>query len=140
MKKTYSDLIKLESFRDRLEYIYIGKRVGDYTFAGNRYLNQSLYKTWEWRTARRKCIIRDAINGHCCDLAHPDYPILGYIYVHHINPITVEDILEQRDCVFDLENLVCSSMNTHNFIHYGKKGMMADEIIERRPNDTCPWR
>lgn len=135
--RTYSELIKLSTFKERFEYLKLNANVADVTFGGHRYLNQQLYKTPEWRITRREIILRD--NGF--DLAHEDYPIGGKIYIHHLNPITIDDILERRRCVFDLENLISTSFDTHNAIHYGCEEILSGRILtERKRNDTCPWR
>lgn len=134
--KTYSELIKLSSFKDRFNYLSLFGVVGKTTFGGHRHLNQTLYQTEEWKRTRREVILRD--NG--CDLAHEDYPIGGSVYIHHINPITINDILEERPCVFDLENLICVSFQTHNAIHYGSEDLLSRGLIVRSRNDTCPWR
>lgn len=134
--KNYSELIKIESFNDRFEYLSLAGAVGDITFGGHRYLNQMLYQTEKWKSTRREIILRD--NG--CDLAHEDYQIMGSIYIHHINPITIDDILKERPCVFDLNNLICTSFRTHNAIHYGTKDLLAKGIVTRTKGDTCPWR
>lgn len=134
--KTYSDMIKISSFQDRFDYLSLAGIVGDTTFGGHRYLNQALYQSNKWKSARREVILRD--NG--CDLSHQDYSITGSVYIHHINPITIEDILEERPCVFDLDNLICTSFRTHNAIHYGSKDLLPKNIITRTKNDTCPWR
>lgn len=134
--KTYSELIKIKSFEDRLLYLACSGVVGNITFGGHRYLNQMLYKSPEWKCVKRDVLFRD--NG--CDLAHEDHSILGSIYIHHINPITIEDILDNRPCVFDLDNLVCTSFKTHNLIHYGNIKDIPKDFIERKKNDTCPWR
>lgn len=137
MTKSYSELIKIKTFADRLRYLMQNGIVGDITFGGSRYLNQMLYKTEQWKRIKRQVIIRD--NG--CDLAHEDYPIGGSVYVHHIKPITSDDILKQRSCVFDMENLISTSFETHNLIHYGNEdGIKQFELPVRMPNDTCPWR
>lgn len=133
--KCYSDLVKIPDFYDRIKYLQTNSHIGDQTFGGHRYLNQILYQSCEWRKIRREVIIRD----RGCDLGHEDYPIRGKIYVHHINTITIEDILQRRPCVFDPENLISASNQTHNAIHYGQD-IRRDEIATRRPNDTCPWR
>lgn len=135
MTKTYSELITISDFYDRIEYLQTKGYVGEQTFGGHRRLNQVLYKSPEWHTARRKVILRD--DGY--DLSHFDHPIFGKIYVHHLNPITIEDILERRFCVFDPENLISCSMETHNAIHYGRE-IERDDYVPRRPHDTCPWR
>lgn len=136
MRKTYQELIQLESFDDRLDYLRMNGTVGDITFGGHRSLNQILYQTPQWKSTRRKVILRD--NG--CDLAHEDYPIGGSIYIHHINPITIDDILKERPCVFDLNNLISTMFRTHNAIHYGSKGPMSSGLVVRSKNDTCPWK
>lgn len=134
--KTYSDLIQLPTFEERYEYLKTSSLVGDVTFGGGRWLNQALYSSPEWKDFRREIILRD--NG--CDLGMPDYEIHGRIIVHHLNPITKEDILQRRSCVFDPENVICVSHNTHNAIHYGDENQLPQKPIIRRPNDTCPWR
>lgn len=136
MNKTYSELIKISSFEDRFKYLSLSGTVGETIFGGHRYLNQILYQTDKWKSVRRKVIIRD--NG--CDLAHKDYVISGSIYIHHIKPITIEDILEERSSVFDLENLISTSFRTHNAIHYGSENLLPEKYTERKQNDTCLWR
>lgn len=133
--KSYQELIRIHDFYDRLEYLQDVKSVGDMTFGGHRYLNQMLYKSYAWKQARRTTILRD----RGMDLAHPDFPINGNVYVHHLNPITIEDILKERDCVFDPENLICASMSTHNALHYGRE-IERKDYVARKPNDTCLWR
>lgn len=134
--KTYSELIKLETFEERFLYLSLTGIVGETTFGGHRYLNQILYKTDEWKSTRREVIYRDG--GY--DLAHEDYLIVGSIYIHHINPITIDDILERRPCVFDLENLISTSFKTHNAIHYGSLDLLPKGPAKRTKNDTCLWR
>lgn len=136
MDRSYSEMIKISSFEDRFDYLSLSGVVGDTTFGGHRCLNQILYKTNEWKTVRRKVILRD--NG--CDLAHEDHVIYGSIYIHHINPISIEDILNEQRCVFDPENLVCCSFRTHNAIHYGSMALLPKGPAIRSKNDTCPWR
>lgn len=137
IERSYSELVSIKSFRERFEYLKLNGKVGEPTFGGHRYLNQFLYRSPEWRPIRREVILRD--NGF--DLAHPDHEIPGNIYVHHLNPITIDDILRGRSKVFDLENLVSSSFSTHNAIHYGDANLLPeDTIVVRRKNDTCPWR
>lgn len=135
--KSYSELIQIADFRGRFEYLKIGGIVGQPTFGGHRELNQILYTSQEWKDIKRKVIIRD--NGY--DMGLFDYLIKGLIYIHHINPITIEDIIEKRDCIFDLENLISVSFKTHNAIHYGNFGLISgNELIIRTKNDTCLWR
>lgn len=134
--KTYSELITLPTFEERFEYLQLKGTVGQETFGFDRYLNQILYNSKEWKHLRNKIIVRD--NG--CDLALEGFDIHGRILIHHINPITIEDAIKRRETIFDPENLVCVTHNTHNAIHYGDKSLLITEPIERRANDTCPWK
>lgn len=134
--KTYSELIQLPTFLDRFRYLRIGGSVGKETFGYDRHLNQMLYRTPEWKRFRNEIIIRD--NG--CDLAIDDYEIVGKILIHHINPITVEDVIKRSPMIFDPENVISTSHNTHNAIHYGDESLLVTEPIIRTKNDTCPWR
>ena len=136
MMKSYSELIRIPSFKERFQYLRINGIVGEETFGCDRYLNQIFYKSEEWKRIRRRVIIRD--NG--CDLAWDEYEIKGIIIIHHINPITKEDILNRSSKLFDLENLICTSVNTHKAIHYGNEEMLPKKIVERTMNDTCPWK
>lgn len=132
--KTYSELITIPSWEERFKYCASKQRVGEETFGGHRYLNQKFYKSPEWRKMRRQVIIRD----NACDLAHPDFPINGTVYIHHLNSMQIEDILERKDYVLLPEYLICVSFDTHQALHYGteppKKGFAV-----RTPNDTAPW-
>lgn len=134
--KRYSELIRLPTFQERFHYLKLNGRVGDLTFNGHRYLNQKLYRCPEWSSIRRRVIIRDA--GR--DLACEGYEIFGKMLIHHLNPITVADVVERNPCVFDLENLICTSMDTHNAIHYGDGELLSKELVVRTKNDTCLWR
>ena len=134
--KSYSELITLPTFEERFEYLRLNGTVGSETFGHDRYLNQTLYRSPEWKRFRHKIIIRD--NG--CDLACEGYEIYEKVLIHHINPITVKDILERNSMVFDPENVVCTILNTHNAIHYGDDSLIIKAPIKRSKNDTCPWR
>lgn len=134
--KKYSEVITLPTYLDRYRYLRIGGRVGEVTFGYDRYLNQVLYKSDEWKRFRNKIILRD--NG--CDLGCDGFDIHGRVLVHHINPITVEDVIKRHPKVFDEENVICTSLDTHNAIHYGDENLLVVAPIERRPNDTCPWK
>lgn len=134
--KTYSELIALPTFEDRFEYLQLKGIVGQETFGFDRYLNQILYSSKEWKSLRNEIIVRD--NG--CDLALEGFEIHGRILIHHINPITIDDVIKRRGIVFDPENLICVTHNTHNAIHYGDKSLLITGPIERRANDTCPWK
>ena len=136
-RKTYSDLIKISSFLERYRFLKIGGRIGEETFGGHRSLNQILYKLPCWRRIRKEVILRD--KGF--DLAFPDHEIHGGIYVHHIEPITIDDILNQNTIVFDMENLISTSFQTHNAIHFGsEESIFFKEPVVRFMNDTIPWR
>ena len=134
--KTYSELITIPSFIDRFNYLKLGGLVGQETFGFDRYLNQTLYTSNEWKRFRSDIIIRD--NG--LDLACDGYEIGGKIIVHHIDPLTIQDIIRRDPKIFDPENVICVSMNTHNAIHYGDESLLFTEPIVRTKNDTCPWR
>lgn len=135
--RTYSELIKLQTFEERFEYLKLGGKVGEETFGFDRYLNQILYTSPEWKSIRNSIIIRD--NG--CDLAMPGREITSEkILIHHMNPITVEDILKRSDFVINPEYLVCTILNTHNAIHYGNSDLLYKDPVVRSKNDTCPWR
>ncbi len=134
--RTYEELIRIADFEERLKYAYIGGGVGVDTFGFNRYLNQYLYNnTPEWKRIRRDVILRDDGN----DLAFEDRPIVRGIIVHHLEPITVEDIRDRSPKVLNMNNLVCVSLETHNFIHYGAMEKRIPHT-ERYPGDQCPWR
>ena len=134
--KTYSELIAIPDFLGRFRYLQIGGTVGVETFGYDRYLNQILYRSDEWKRFRREVIIRD--NG--CDLACDGFEIVGKILVHHINPISIQDILRRDPKIFDFENVISTALNTHNAIHYGDESLLVTSPIERTRNDTCPWR
>lgn len=134
--KNYSELITLPTFEERFEYLQLKGTVGQETFGFDRYLNQILYNSKEWKHLRNEIIVRD--NG--CDLALEGFDIHGRILIHHINPITIEDVIKRRETIFDPENLVCVTHNTHNAIHYGDKSLLITGPVNRRANDTCPWK
>lgn len=134
--KTYSELCRLPTFQERYQYLRLDGRVGEDTFGFDRYLNQVFYRSQKWKTIRDFVILRD--NG--CDLGVPGYEIYGKIIIHHMNPITVEDIRHGNDSILDPEFLICVTHNTHNAIHYGDESLLITEPIVRTRNDTCPWR
>ena len=136
MIRTYSELITLPTFEERYRYLKIGGTVGEETFGFDRYLNQSFYKTKEWLCIRDHVIIRD----QGCDLAMIDREIRGKILIHHMNPITKEDIVRRSKYLLDPEYLICTVKNTHDAIHYGDESLLIKAPIERQKNDTCPWR
>ena len=134
--RTYSELSKLKTFEERYRYLRLNGKVGEETFGFDRWLNQRFYKDPEWLSIRDKVIIRD--NG--CDLGIEDRKITGRIIVHHMNPITKEDILRRSDFLLNPDYLICTVKNTHDAIHYGDDSLLINEFIERSKNDTCPWR
>lgn len=134
--RTYSELVTFKTFEDRFEYLKLGGKVGNETFGFDRYLNQTFYKSKEWRQLRYQIIARDC--GR--DLAMDGYDMAGRIYIHHMNPITVEDIINVSEYLLNPDFLVCVSFETHNAIHYGNKDNLIPRFIERKPNDTCPWK
>ena len=134
--KTYSELMTIPTFIERYEYLKLSGRVGEVTFGGKRYLNQILYKTDRWLRFRNKIIIRD--NG--CDLGIQDREIMERLTVHHIDPITIEDVLNDNPKVFDPENVITTADITHKAIHYGDSNLLMKEPIIRHEYDTCPWK
>lgn len=137
--RTYSKLITLRSFEERFEYCRLSAGVGIETFGTNRYINQDFYRSKLWRDFRHYIIVRD--NGF--DLAHRDHPISDndVIYVHHLNPLTVEQIMDDFDRAIDEENAVSVLFDTHQAIHYGSSDYAKTmTFVERRPFDTSPWR
>lgn len=134
--RSYSELKRLPTFKERYEYLRIGGLVGESTFGFERFLNQALYTSQRWRLLRNQIIVRD--NG--CDLGVEGYDIYDKIIIHHMNPLTREQMEEPDDSMFDPEYLICVSHNTHNAIHYGDASLLRQEYVPRRPNDTCPWK
>ena len=134
--RTYSELILLPTFEERYEYLRLDGRVGEETFGFDRWLNQTFYKSEEWLSMRDKIIVRD--NG--CDLGILGRDIYSRILIHHMNPITKEDILRRSDILLNPEYLICVTPNTHRAIHYGNENLLVKDPIERRLNDTCPWK
>lgn len=134
--RTYSELISLQTFGERFDYLNLNGFVGSDTFGFDRYLNQQFYRSKEWKTIRRDIILRD--NG--CDLGIEDREILDRIYIHHMNPIDPKDIIDFTEYLTNPEFLICCSLSTHNAIHYGSKDNLVQEPIVRTMNDTCPWK
>jgi hypothetical protein len=147
--RTYSELIRLPTFEERFQYCKLFGKIGIATFGFDRYLNQKFYSSREWRLLRDHIIVRDK----ACDLAVEDRPIIGYddprlktknkygtIRVHHLNPITVEDFESGLDLILDPEFLICTSLTTHNAIHFGDEKSLIALPQERRKGDTAPWK
>lgn len=135
--RTYSELSRLSSFEERFEYLKLNSSVARETFGVERYLNQVFYKSDEWLSIRNKVITRDS----GCDLGIPDREILGSsIIVHHMNVLTIEDIINKTDFLLNPEYLISTSHGTHNAIHYGNSDSLKNYILDRKPNDMCPWK
>lgn len=135
MIRRYSELCRLQTFEERFDYLKLKGVVGESTFGFDRYLNQLLYRSSEWKRVRNAVIVRD--DG--CDMGLADYPA-NRIIVHHMNPLSVEDLNNRSDLIFNPEFLICVSFNTHNAIHFGDETLLPKPPVERKPGDTCPWR
>lgn len=136
MIKTYSELITLPTFEERYRYLRLEGTVGADTFGFDRIFNQRFYTSAEWRRVRDEVIVRD--NG--CDLGVPGHEIFGKIIIHHINPISLDDLDRHSDILLNPEYLITTMHATHNAIHYGDEGLLIRAPVERRKNDTCPWK
>lgn len=136
--RTYHELITLPDFRSRYEYLKLSGHVGETTFGFDRWLNQRFYKSDAWKRIRDRIILRD----DCCDLAMPGHEICKRVLIHHMNPLSINDIKEMSDFLLNPDYLVCVSHKTHNAIHYGADfdALFDFELRERRPNDTIPWK
>lgn len=134
--RTYSELSKINSYEERFEYLKLNGFVGVETFGFDRYINQRFYKSLEWKRIRDKVIIRD--NG--CDLGVEGYEIHGRILIHHMNPVTPDELRSNLDLLLNPEYLICVAHNTHNAIHYGDSDLLITAPVERTAFDTCPWR
>lgn len=135
--RTYTELITLPTIKERYDYLKLGGSVGVVTFGGDRIFNQKFYSSGEWKKIRRQIIIRD----NACDLGVEGYELNDRITIHHMNPITPEDIRhEEWEYLTNPEYLISCSYLTHQAIHYGDHSLLPKIPIERKPNDTCPWR
>lgn len=133
--RTYSEMLKFSSFEDRFNYLKLNGRIGDATFGYERFLNQTFYRSQEWRSFRQKILIRDG--GF--DLGIEGMTIFGRVEIHHLNPITIRDIETRASCLMDPENVISVSPRTHKAIHYSDVVPITKDIVARAPNDTCPW-
>ncbi len=136
MIRTYSDLSRINTFKDRYQYLKLNGSVGEETFGFDRFINQRFYRSIEWKTVRDFVIVRD--NG--CDLGIEGYEIRGKIFIHHMNPILPKDIENRNEFLLDPEYLISTTHPTHNAIHYGDENLLIQTPIMRTKNDTCPWR
>lgn len=135
MIRTYSDLQQFDTLEDRFEYLKLGGRVGETTFGFDRWINQMFYRSAEWKDVRNYVISRD----EGLDLGAPDVPIIGAHLIHHMNPLTPEDIEEASDNLLDPEYLITTALRTHNAVHYGNASLLPKPYVERRPGDTRLW-
>ena len=134
--KSYDELVQIPTFEERYEYLKLNGRIGEETFGFDRWLNQKFYQSEEWKRIRRDIIIRDA----GCDLGIEGREIMGRIYIHHMNPITMDDLIHRSDLMLNPEYLISVSTMTHEAIHYGDERLLISDYVERSPYDTCPWR
>lgn len=134
--RTYSELIIFPTFEERFQYLKLNGEVGGETFGFDRWLNQVFYRSHQWKRLRDEIIIRD--NG--CDLGVEGFEINRRIIIHHMNPISINDIEKETEFLLDPEFLICTTHNTHNAIHYGDEKLLVTAPVERSKNDTCPWR
>lgn len=139
--RTYSELITIPTFIERYRYLRLGGKVGEETFGFDRYLNQIFYKSDEWKAVRNEVIIRDTgCHDYCQDLGVDGFDIGDRILIHHMNPITAEDIVRRSEFLLNPEYLICTCKNTHDAIHYGDESLLYQEPVVRYKNDTCPWK
>lgn len=134
--KSYSELRRLETFEDRFDYLKLRGIVGDSTFGFDRYLNQQFYRSRQWRNIREHVILRD----DACDLGVDGYDIFDRVIIHHMNPMTAEDIVDGDDDILNPEFLICVTHQTHNAIHYGDERQLRRRVVPRGPGDTLLWR
>jgi len=135
MTRTFSELIQFSTFEERYRYLQLRGEVGFSTFGFDRYMNQQFYRSREWRQVRQFVINRD----QGCDLAVEGYEIFDRIYIHHMNPMTVDDIKHGNEDILDPEFLISTTHNTHNAIHYGDESLLPQVFVPRSPGDTKLW-
>ena len=133
--RTYSELIALRTFEERFNYLVLHGSVGIVTFGSDRFLNQDFYNSWLWRSVRNKIIIRDS----ACDLGIPGHDIYDAIRIHHMNPVLLEDLEDGNPAIINPEFLICTSLDTHNAIHFGTSKKTTHLPVERRKGDTKLW-
>ena len=134
--RTYSELITLPTFEERYRYLQLKGSVGEETFGFDRYINQKFYNSQEWKNTRDYIIVRD----QGCDLGIEGYEIHGRIYIHHMNPVLLKDVMYRTEYLTNPEYLITTTHSTHNAIHYGDENLLIKTPIARSKNDTCPWR
>lgn len=134
--RTYSELSQIPTYEGRYEYLKLNGAVASETFGFDRHLNQTFYKSPEWKKVRDIVIIRD----NACDLGIEGHEIPRKAIIHHMNPILPKDICDATEYLLNPEYLICVSHETHNAIHYGDENQLPKGPVERKPNDTCPWK
>lgn len=134
--RTYSELITLPTFEERYRYLQLKGSVGKETFGFDRYINQKFYNSQEWKSIRDYIIVRD----QGCDLGIEEYEIHGRIYIHHMNPVLLKDVMYRTEYLTNPEYLITTTHSTHNAIHYGDENLLIKTTIARSKNDTCPWK
>lgn len=134
--RTYSELITLPTFEERYRYLQLKGSIGEETFGFDRYINQKFYNSQEWKNTRDYIIVRD----QGCDLGIEGYEIHGRIYIHHMNPVLLKDMMYRTEYLTNPEYLITTTHSTHNAIHYGDENLLIKTPIARSKNDTCPWR
>lgn len=134
--RTYQELMGFATFKERYLYLKLSARVGEETFGFDRYLNQQFYHSQEWKSIRNQIIIRD----NACDLGIPGREMSSRIIIHHMNPISKDDLIHQTDFLLNPDYLICTSKKTHSAIHYGDESLLFNGVVERTKDDTCPWR
>lgn len=135
MIRTYSELSMIDDFEERYKYLALNGQVGAATFGYDRWMNQRFYTSREWRSLRHHVIARD----EGCDLGVLGYEIHDRIYIHHMNPMSVEDIVHGDESILDPEFLISTTHRTHNAIHYGDEKLLPRPLVDRRPGDTKLW-
>ena len=139
--RTYTELSSLATFDERLRYLSLVGTLGDATFGLDRWINQRFYRSAEWKQVRNHVIMRDTgLRDHCQDLGVIGCDIFDKIVVHHMNPLRIDDFTEASDYLLNPEYLISTSLLTHNIIHFGNEGRLNQTVVERKPNDTCPWK
>jgi hypothetical protein len=133
--RRYSEMSRLETFEERFEYLKLGGTVGHASFGFDRWINQEFYHSYEWKSVRRRVVIRD----YGCDLGIRGYEINGSLLVHHINPMTPDDLIHDETWVLNPEYLITTTHATHNAIHYGDSSLLPVKLVERKPGDTRLW-
>lgn len=136
MIRKYSELVLLPTFKERFNYLKLDGQIGSVTFGHERCLNQAFYKSDEWKKIRDYVIMRD----NACDLGVDGYEIYSKVVIHHLNPITKQDVLKHSDFLIDPEFLITTRIATHNALHYGDERFLTTEPVIRKPFDTCPWK